>query len=61
MSGLIDSTQGLSFGDGLIWTAAIGGATLIIEADNPTPGVELTWGEDDFLVWGVDYLVWGDE
>lgn len=36
MSGLIDTTTGLTFGDGLLWLAdGFGGATLIIQAIPP--------------------------
>ena len=62
MPGLIDSEDGLTFGTGLQWMTPIGGAGLDIETDNPTPGVELVWGEDNYLWWGADnYLTWGTE
>lgn len=61
MPGLIDSEDGLMFGEGLQWMTPIGGATLDVIVD-PTSGVELVWGEDNYLVWDADnYLTWGTE
>lgn len=59
MPGLIDSEDGLMFGEDLQWMTPIGGAGLDIVTD-PTSGVELVWGEDNYLWWGTDnYLTWG--
>lgn len=41
MAGLIDSTTGLAFGQGLEFQTQIGTAGLIITVD-PGPGIELT-------------------
>lgn len=58
MAGLIDSTTGLAFGEGLQFQTPIGGAGLDIVTE--TPELELLWG-DTFLVWGGIYLTWGLE
>lgn len=58
--GLVDSDDGLVFGDNLTWMDAIGGGSLDIEAGDPTSGIELVWDTDNYLTWGTDnYLTWG--
>jgi len=60
MPGLIDSDTGLAFGEGLQFQTQIGTASLIIGPEGTTQ-LELVWGGfNDFLMWGLYELVWGE-
>lgn len=59
MSGLIDTTTGLSFGTGLEFQTGLGGTGLTI-GPTETPELELLWG-GDFLKWDTLFLTWGLE
>lgn len=62
MPGLIDSEDGLMFGDGFQFQTQIGTGSLIIGPEGTTQ-LELVWGDntiDDLvLAWGDDVLIWG--
>lgn len=63
MPGLIDTDEGLSFGDGLQFQTPIGGGGLDISTDS-VPGGAINWGAavSDYLAWGAgsdDEITWG--
>jgi hypothetical protein len=58
MSGLTDTTTGLTDGTGLYWHDGLDGGTGLNNSTTPVVPEPLYW-DVDALFWGADDLFWG--